>query len=119
MQAGEMADPAGADAREDVRPDGSGTCLRVLTTAGFADYALLDSGNGRKLERFGRFTVERPEPQAMWQPALEPGVWLRADATFKSGSGEEDGEAGRWHKNKPLPETWALKVLGVTVLGRL
>ena len=38
---------------------------------------------------------------------------------FKAGSGEEDGEAGRWHKNKPLPETWPLKVLGVTVLGRL
>jgi 23S rRNA (cytosine1962-C5)-methyltransferase len=55
----------------------------------------------------------------MWQPALEPGVWLRADAQFKAGGGEEDGEGGRWHKNKPLPETWALRVLGVTVLGRL
>ena len=39
----------------------------------------------------------------MWQPALEPGAWLRADAPFKAGSGEEDGEGGRWHKNKPLP----------------
>ena len=55
----------------------------------------------------------------MWQAALDPGMWLRADAQFKAGSGEEDGEAGRWHKNKPLPETWPLKVLGVTVLGRL
>ena len=53
------------------------------------------------------------------RPTLEPGKWLRADATFKPSSGEEDGEGGRWHKNKPLPETWALKVLGVTVLGRL
>src|SRR5689334_8930578 len=96
-----------------------GQRLGVLTTAGFADYALLDSGNGRKLERYGRFTVDRPEPQAMWRPVLEPGVWLRADAAFKSSSGEEDGEGGRWHKNKPLPETWPLHVLGVTVLGRL
>jgi 23S rRNA (cytosine1962-C5)-methyltransferase len=55
----------------------------------------------------------------MWRPVLEPGVWLRADAAFKSSSGEEDGEGGRWHKNKPLPETWPLHVLGVTVLGRL
>jgi 23S rRNA (cytosine1962-C5)-methyltransferase len=55
----------------------------------------------------------------MWQPALEPGAWLRADAQFKAGGGEEDGEGGRWYRNKPLPETWALKVLGVTVLGRL
>jgi 23S rRNA (cytosine1962-C5)-methyltransferase len=114
--------PAGGTT-EGVRPGGSdtaaATCLRVLATPGFADYALLDSGNGRKLERYGRFTVDRPEPQAMWRPVLEPGVWLRADAAFKSSSGEEDGEGGRWHKNKPLPETWPLHVLGVTVLGRL
>jgi 23S rRNA (cytosine1962-C5)-methyltransferase len=116
-----VADPASGDAKG-VRPRGSDTadvCLRVLVTPGFADYVLVDSGNGRKLERFGRFTVDRPEPQAMWQPALDPGTWLRADAQFKAGSGEEDGEGGRWRKNKPLPETWALKVLGVTVLGRL
>jgi 23S rRNA (cytosine1962-C5)-methyltransferase len=111
------ADPAEADA-QGVRRGGSDTALRVIATPGFADYALLDSGAGRKLERYGRFVVERPEPQAMWQPALEPGVWLRADASFKS-SGEEDGEGGRWHKNKPLPETWNLRVLGVTMLGRL
>ena len=93
--------------------------LRVLATPGFADYALVDSGNGRKLERFGRFTVDRPEPQAMWRPALEPGVWLRADAAFKGGSEDEDGEAGRWRKNAPMPETWPLRVLGATVLCRL
>jgi 23S rRNA (cytosine1962-C5)-methyltransferase len=91
----------------------------VLATPGFADYALVDSGNGRKLERFGRFTVDRPEPQAMWQPALEPGVWLRADAAFKSAGEDEDGEAGRWRKNTPMPETWPLRVLGATVLCRL
>jgi 23S rRNA (cytosine1962-C5)-methyltransferase len=93
--------------------------LRVLATPGFADYALVDSGNGRKLERFGHFTVDRPEPQAMWQPSLEPGVWLRADAAFKGGSEDEDGEAGRWRKNAPMPETWPLRVLGATVLCRL
>ena len=116
-----VGDPASGDVKS-VRPGGSDTadtCLRVIATAGFADYALLDSGNGRKLERFGRFTVDRPEQQAMWQALLEPGIWLRADATFKHAGGEEEGEGGRWRKNKPLPETWALRVLGVTVLGRL
>ena len=92
----------------------------MLATPGpLPDYALLDSGDGRKLERFGRFTVDRPEPQAMWQAALEPGRWLWADAIFKPSGGEEDGEGGRWRKNKPVPETWALKVLGITVLCRL
>jgi 23S rRNA (cytosine1962-C5)-methyltransferase len=91
----------------------------VLATTGFPDYALIDSGNGRKLERFGRFTVDRPEPQAMWQPALEPGVWLRADAVFKGGSDAEDAEGGRWNKISPMPETWPLRVLGATLLCRL
>src|SRR5207244_1822770 len=113
------ANPAQAGSRPGVRPAGSDTWLRVLATAGFADYALVDSGNGRKLERFGRFTVDRPEPQAMWQPALEPGVWLRADAAFKSAGDDEDGEPGRWHKDTPMPETWPLRVLGATVLCRL
>jgi 23S rRNA (cytosine1962-C5)-methyltransferase len=90
----------------------------VLATAGFPGYALIDSGGGRKLERFGLVVVDRPEPQALWRPLLEPGRWLRADASFKS-SGEEDGEGGRWRRNKPVPEAWPVNVLGVTVLCRL
>ena len=113
------ANPAQAGPSQSVRPGGSDTLLRVIATPGFADYALVDSGNGRKLERFGRFTVDRPEPQAMWQPALEPGVWLRADAAFKSAGDEEDGDGGRWRKDTPMPETWPLRVLGATVLCRL
>jgi 23S rRNA (cytosine1962-C5)-methyltransferase len=113
------ADPAHAASGQGVRPSGSDTQLRVIATPGFPDYALVDSGNGRKLERFGRFTVDRPEPQAMWQPALEPGVWLRADAVFKNAGGEEDSDGGRWRKDKPMPETWPLRVLDATVLCRL
>jgi 23S rRNA (cytosine1962-C5)-methyltransferase len=93
--------------------------LRVLSTAGFPGYALLDSGGGRKLERFGPVVVDRPEPQALWRPLLEPGRWLRADASFKSSGEEEDGEGGRWRRNKPVPESWPVNVLGVTVLCRL
>ena len=52
----------------------------VLETAGWKDYALLDMGRGQKLERYGRFTVVRPEPQAMGTPRLKPAVWERADA---------------------------------------
>ncbi|KAB2920576.1 MAG: class I SAM-dependent rRNA methyltransferase [Hyphomicrobiaceae bacterium] len=93
--------------------------ISVIETAGFADYALLDSGDGRKLERFGRFTVDRPEPQAMWRPVLEPGTWLRADAVFKGEKGEEDGDGGRWRPSKPMPDTWPVHVLDVTMLCRL
>ena len=42
--------------------------MQVLSAPGFADYELLDSGDGRKLERYGAVAVDRPEPQAMWRP---------------------------------------------------
>jgi 23S rRNA (cytosine1962-C5)-methyltransferase len=102
-----------------VRPGGSVIHLRVIATSGFPGYCLLDSGDGRKLERFGRFTIERPELQALWRPALDPGVWLRADASFKASGAEEDGEGGRWRKNTAVPETWPMRVLDITMLCRL
>ena len=67
---------------------------------GFEDYRLIDSGGGRKLERFGRVTVDRPEPQAMWQPARSPDAWAKADATStartmpKAASGARTPRAG-------------------------
>jgi len=114
-----MASLVKAGFAEGVRPTGSCAPLRVIATAGFPGYALLDSGDGRKLERFGRFTIERPEPQALWRPVLEPGAWLRADATFKASNAEEDGDGGRWRKNTAVPETWPIRVLDITMLCRL
>lgn len=92
--------------------------LRVLATTGFPDYALLDSGAGRKLERFANFVVDRPEPQALWRPSLAPEAWNAAHAVF-SVNEEDDGEPGKWRRNKPMPETWPVRVLGVTVHCRL
>ena len=89
---------------------------------GLPDYALLDSGHGRKLERFGGYVFDRPEPQAMWKQNLVPGAWLRADATFKDAgkaAGDDDGEAGRWRYTKPLPAAWPVEVMGVTLQCRL
>src|SRR5262245_12695474 len=102
-----------------VRPAGSDPMLRVIATAGFPDYALVDSGDGRKLERFGRFTIERPELQALWRPAFEPRVWQQADASFKASSAEEDGEGGRWRRSTAVPDTWPIQVHGITMLCRL
>lgn len=93
--------------------------LRVVTSAGFPDYSLLDSGNRRKLERFGQVTVERPEPQALWQPRLPAETWAQAHATFKSANTDDDGEPGRWNSNATVPEGWHVRVLGVTMLCRL
>jgi len=40
----------------------------TLVTRAWPDYALLDSGDGKKLERYGPYTVVRPEPQCFWSP---------------------------------------------------
>ena len=95
--------------------------LSLVRMEGLPDYALLDSGHGRKLERFGSFVFDRPEPQAMWKQHLVPGAWLRADATFKDAGkgGDDDGEAGRWRYTKPLPAAWPVEVMGATLQCRL
>ncbi len=86
----------------------------VARTTAWADYGLIDSGAGRKLERYGRFTVVRPEPQCLWPPRLSEDAW-KADAVFDP-SGEED--QGRWRFSKPAPETWPLKWREVSFHGR-
>lgn len=70
-------------------------------------YALLDSGIGRKLERFGRYVLVRPCAQALWQPLRPPAEWEAADATFD----REEGH--RWQGRDRLPEQWAIEVEGV------
>lgn len=86
-----------------------------LITDGWGEYRLLDSGLGRKLERFGRFTVDRPEPQAMWSRRLSPEVWRDADAVF---AGENEADDGRWSVKGRVPETWKTSYRGVDFLGR-
>jgi len=78
--------------------------LIALIGEPWADYALLDSGHGRKLERYGDFRFIRPEPQAMWAP--HSAVW-DADGEFIPASDADGG--GRWFYHRPVPaEGWPL-----------
>ena len=77
--------------------------LETLVAEPWPDWGLIDSGDGRKLERYGAITVERPEPQAMWSPA--EASW-NPDATFVPGSDEEGG--GRWIRHSNVPQSWEL-----------
>ena len=70
-------------------------------------YELLDSGDGRKLERFGAYTLARPCSQALWRPSLGEAEWRRADASFD----REDGN--RWHGRGNLPKEWTMETAGV------
>jgi 23S rRNA (cytosine1962-C5)-methyltransferase len=77
----------------------------TIVSEPWPDYGLVDSGHGRKLERYGRFRFIRPEPQAMWAPASE--AW-DADGEFIPGSDEEGG--GRWQFARPVPrEGWEMR----------
>jgi len=71
------------------------------------DYELLDSGDGRKLERFGRYVLARPCSQALWRPARAESDWARADASFD----REDGN--RWHGRGNLPKEWTIETAGM------
>ena len=80
------------------------TALATFVSEPWADFGLIDSGHGRKLDRYGRFRFIRPEPQAMWAPASAD--W-KADGEFIGGSDEEGG--GRWQLSSNVPERWAMK----------
>lgn len=65
------------------------------------DYALLDAGDGMKLERWGDFVLARPEPQAVW-PVQNPALWQGAHATYhRANTG-----GGSWSYTQALPENW-------------
>jgi len=76
----------------------------VLSGQGWADYGLIDSGHGRKLERYGDYRFVRPEPQAMWSP--RQANW-DAHGEFVPGSDEDGG--GRWRFDRQVPrDGWPL-----------
>ena len=78
--------------------------LSTLVAEPWPDYGLIDSGNGRKLERYGPYRFIRPDAQALWSPVQAD--W-QADGEFIPGSDEEGG--GRWYFNRPVPaEGWPL-----------
>ena len=79
--------------------------IALHTSPDWVDYTLLDCGNGRKLERFGRYKIIRPEHNALWQPALLKVHWSAADAEFAPGGGET---GGGWHFNNQIPRSWEI-----------
>ena len=71
------------------------------------DYELLDSGEGKKLERFGRYVLSRPCSQALWKKQLDASVWRNSDAQFD----REDGN--RWQGRNNLPREWVIETAGI------
>ena len=78
----------------------------LLEAENWKDYELIDSGDGLKLERFGKYVFARPEAQAMWSRALPVSEWNNAHAVFQP-TAEESG--GHWIEKKKLPGKWEMK----------
>ncbi|MBL8643024.1 MAG: class I SAM-dependent methyltransferase, partial [Rhodospirillaceae bacterium] len=92
--------------------------LRIVTAepARTGGYALLDSGAGRKLEKFGEVVVDRPEPQAMWAKRLSDTEWAKAHGVFDGGS--DDDEQGKWVYKSNSPQSWTMEIGGITAVCR-
>jgi 23S rRNA (cytosine1962-C5)-methyltransferase len=87
----------------------------ALVAHPWADYALVDSGDGRKLERCGSHLLVRPEPQCLWRPT-RAALWDEAAAVFEA---SDEDEAGRWRRSSDIPESWPLTWRGLRFSARL
>lgn len=88
--------------------------MNVLTTKGFKDYELIDSGNGQRLERFGKFILIRPDPQVIWKPKKDNSFWEKADAVYES-----FGNKGKWINKNKVPEKWQISYKDLSFFCKL
>ena len=73
------------------------------------DYKVIDTSSGEKLERWGKFSLIRPDPQVIWKTDKKHPLWRTADASYKrSRSG-----GGAWNENR-LPESWTISYRDLT-----
>jgi 23S rRNA (cytosine1962-C5)-methyltransferase len=78
--------------------------IQILFPTDFAEYELIDSGDGEKLEKIGGYTIVRPDPRILWQKAA-PELWQKADAIFVRSSSTE----GQWHIHRQPPTPWQIR----------
>jgi len=79
--------------------------MKILSAQNWDDYQLIDSGDGRRLEKFGKYTLDRPDPEALWKPSLPDTDWTKAEAVFI----KSKTDRGTWTKYKNIPEKWEMK----------
>lgn len=86
--------------------------MKILSTPGWEEYELLDTGNGLRLERFGPYRLTRPDPQIIWKPRLERHEWENVDAVF-------DAEKKKWIVKNKVPEKWLLRYKNIAFYVKL
>ncbi|WP_025761511.1 class I SAM-dependent methyltransferase [Dyadobacter tibetensis] len=82
--------------------------MLLLTPDQHTDYQLIDSGAYEKLEKFGPYTLRRPEPQAIWDKSLSEKEWVQqSNATFKKDKNAQD--KGQWIVGNDMPDRWVMQ----------
>ena len=84
--------------------------MRTLVPSDVAEYRLLDSGDGRKLESWSGYVLSRPDPNAVWPPGLPESRWRRADAVFQKTAHQG---AKNWIVRAPPPPDWCFRYRGL------
>lgn len=73
------------------------------------DYECLATGNGEKLERWGKVILNRPDPQIIW-PKQNKTLWNKWDGYYhRSTLG-----GGSWEFRQKLPEYWTVNYKNLT-----
>jgi 23S rRNA (cytosine1962-C5)-methyltransferase len=85
--------------------------MKLLHPSSWNDYELIDSGEFEKLERFGKYVLIRPEPQAIWTKSFSDQEWKKmAHAKFVREQKDKfrfnDDVKGGWSRNPDMPESW-------------
>lgn len=76
----------------------------MLLANEWKDYELIDTADGEKLERWGQYTLRRPDPQVIWSAQKSSKEWKNADAHYhRSSKG-----GGEWEYKRKLPEKWTI-----------
>src|SRR3989344_1711386 len=89
--------------------------MQILTTPKWRDYELIDSGSGRRLERYGKYILSRPDPQAIWKPRKNESEWKTCHAWFKQ---EGDGK-GHWVFNTKIPDRFIVTYKNIKFYAKL
>ncbi len=82
--------------------------IETITPKVLPEYQLIDSGDFEKLERFGKWVLRRPEPQAVWSKSMSEQDWEKhSHATFIRKNNEgRDGDSGNWTVKRGMPDRW-------------
>lgn len=84
--------------------------IQVFVPEPWSEHELIDSGNGRRLERFGKYVVDRPDPSVIW-PKGNVKLWGKVDAYYNN-------DNKQWQLSPKLPESWTLKYQDLTIKVR-